>query len=117
MNNQRASATIRRLRQTGEALDFGIDFLAAHDYGRPRRIGAAAGKSRTEWRALKDRLLPYTAEVNKIAVSNVTSAELGHLWGLLERINRSLYVDHQHFAEEPLRGRRTRVKRSTRLSK
>jgi DNA-binding MarR family transcriptional regulator len=65
-----------------------------------------------EGRALKERLLPYAADVNRAALRNVAAAELEQLWDLLERINRSLDEDHEHFAAESLSTRRVRAKRS-----
>jgi DNA-binding MarR family transcriptional regulator len=46
-------------------------------------------------RALKRRLLPYAAEVNKVAVDGLSRQELGVLWELLERINLALDADYE----------------------
>ena len=49
-------------------------------------------------RALKDELLPYAHEVNRIAVSNLSAAELEQLWDVLDRINCSLDEDNARAA-------------------
>jgi DNA-binding MarR family transcriptional regulator len=43
--------------------------------------------------ALKKQMLPFADEVNKIALENVSVAELKTLWSVLDKINRSLLDD------------------------
>ena len=66
-----------------------------------------------EGRALKERLLPYAAEVNRTALQNIAPAQLEQLWDLLGRINHSLSEDHERFvAQSALAQQHARAKRS-----